>query len=128
LSKAFASADFFLFPSTTETFGNVVLEAMASGLIPIVSDKGASKENIVEDITGFVISNNDPKEYKLILERLIENSALSQKIRNNILKLVSNLDERSLLLEMVEKFSLDYLSRKQLEEVYVWGQENPTTQ
>jgi hypothetical protein len=32
------------------------------------------------------------------------------------------------LLEMVEKFSLDYLSRKQLEEVYVWGQKNPTTQ
>lgn len=128
LSKAFASADFFLFPSTTETFGNVVLEAMASGLIPLVSDKGASKENIVEDITGFVISNNDPKEYKLILERLIENPGLSQKLRNNILKLVSNLDERSLLLEMVEKFSLGCLSKKQLEEVYVWSRENPTTQ
>jgi glycosyltransferase involved in cell wall biosynthesis len=105
LSKAFASADFFLFPSTTETFGNVVLEAMASGLIPLVSDKGTSKENIVEDIIGFVISNNDPKEYKLIFKRLIENPVLSQKIRNNILKLVSNLDERNLLLEMIENLA-----------------------
>jgi hypothetical protein len=32
------------------------------------------------------------------------------------------------LLEMIEKFSLDYLSKKQLEEVYIWDGEKPTTQ
>jgi len=52
LSKAYASADIFLFPSTTETFGNVVLEAMASGLVPLVPDKGGAKEHITHGQNG----------------------------------------------------------------------------
>jgi glycosyltransferase involved in cell wall biosynthesis len=42
LSKAYASSDVFLFPSTTDTFGNVIVEAMASGVPVVVSDKGGS--------------------------------------------------------------------------------------
>lgn len=44
LSEAYASADIFSFPSTTETFGNVVLEAMASGVAVIAPDIGATTE------------------------------------------------------------------------------------
>src|SRR5439155_3460569 len=40
LASAYASADIFVFPSTTDTFGNVVIEAQASGLPVIVSDLG----------------------------------------------------------------------------------------
>ena len=43
LAAAFASADLFLFPSTTDTFGNVIIEAMASGLPCIVSDHGRAE-------------------------------------------------------------------------------------
>jgi glycosyltransferase involved in cell wall biosynthesis len=44
LAEAYASADVFLFPSTTETFGNVVLEAMASGLAVISHHEGPTTE------------------------------------------------------------------------------------
>jgi len=46
LSEAFASADVFLFPSTTDTFGNVMLEAMASGLPVIGADVGPTREQL----------------------------------------------------------------------------------
>ena len=44
LATAYASADVFVFPSTTDTFGNVILEAQACGLPVVVSDSGGPKE------------------------------------------------------------------------------------
>jgi glycosyltransferase involved in cell wall biosynthesis len=49
LSEAYAAADVFAFPSITETFGNVVLEAMASGLAVIAPDIGATTEYATPD-------------------------------------------------------------------------------
>jgi glycosyltransferase involved in cell wall biosynthesis len=54
VATAMASADVFLFPSRTDTLGNVVLEAQASGVPVLVSDAGGPRENIVEGETGFV--------------------------------------------------------------------------
>jgi glycosyltransferase involved in cell wall biosynthesis/predicted metal-dependent phosphoesterase TrpH len=59
LCKAYASADVFVFPSTTDTFGNVVLEAQASGLPVIVSDQGGPKELLQDGLSGFVVNTNN---------------------------------------------------------------------
>ena len=48
LSEAYASADLFAFPSITETFGNVTLEAMACGL-PVVAARATGSESLVAD-------------------------------------------------------------------------------
>ncbi|MBI2301075.1 MAG: glycosyltransferase family 1 protein [Armatimonadetes bacterium] len=54
LAEAYASADLFAFPSRSETFGNVVLEAQASGLPAVVSDAGGPREIIEPGRTGLV--------------------------------------------------------------------------
>ncbi len=59
LCIAYASSDVFVFPSTTDTFGNVVLEAQASGLPVIVSDEGGPKELMKDGVTGLSISSNN---------------------------------------------------------------------
>lgn len=71
LSFVYASSDIFVFPSTTDTFGNVVLEAQASGIPVIVTDKGGPHENIVENRTGWVVKADDPKDLIEAIQRMI---------------------------------------------------------
>ncbi len=54
LAEAYADMDLFVFPSETDTFGNVVLEALASGVPELVTDKGGPKFLVREGATGFV--------------------------------------------------------------------------
>lgn len=59
LSRALASADVKLFPSTTDTWGNAPLEAQASGVPVIVSDVGGPAELMDDGITGFKVAGRD---------------------------------------------------------------------
>src|SRR4029077_5555118 len=54
LATAYASADIFVFPSTTDTFGNVILEAQACGLPVVVSDSGGPKELVADKANGLI--------------------------------------------------------------------------
>lgn len=57
VAEAMASADLFVFPSRTDTAGNVVLEAQASGLPVLVTDEGGPRENLVDGHTGVVCAS-----------------------------------------------------------------------
>lgn len=59
LARHYASGDLFLFPSLTETFGNVTLEALASGLPVIACDYAAAREHVRDGDTGARIAPGD---------------------------------------------------------------------
>jgi phosphatidylinositol alpha 1,6-mannosyltransferase len=59
LARAYANMDLFVFPSHTDTFGNVVLEALSSGVPAIVTPDGGPHYIITEGQTGFVAKDQD---------------------------------------------------------------------
>ena len=80
LAEAYASADLFVFPSTTDTFGNVVLEAQASGLPVIVSDKGGPMENIHPGRTGLVVRGRDADDLARAMLELCADPARAKRM------------------------------------------------
>jgi len=59
LAQAYASMDLFVFPSHTDTFGNVVLEALASGVPAIVTPDGGPRYIVQEGVTGHIAPDPD---------------------------------------------------------------------
>ncbi len=92
LSQVYASSDIFLFPSTTETFGNVVLEALSSGLPAVVSDVNGSREIVEKSNAGLVAKARDASSFYQHCKRLVQNQPLYETLRNNGLKFA---EERS---------------------------------
>jgi glycosyltransferase involved in cell wall biosynthesis len=71
VAEVFAAADAFVFPSRTDTAGNVVLEAQASGLPVVVSDAGGPRENLVDGSTGVVCRGQTADEWADAISRVI---------------------------------------------------------
>lgn len=63
LATAFASADVFVFPSVTDTFGNVVIEAQSCGLPCVVTDVGGPKDLVESGVTGHIARGSDAKDF-----------------------------------------------------------------
>lgn len=80
LSELYASADIFLFPSISESYGNVVLEAMASGLPCVLADGGGSRDFVEQGVNGFKCSPNDDAEYVEKIELLLRDNAFRRQL------------------------------------------------
>ena len=80
LATLYASADAFVFLSGTETFGNVVIEAQASGLPVIVAERGATSEHVVDGTTGFALDPRDHDGVRRAMARLIREPELRSRM------------------------------------------------
>jgi glycosyltransferase involved in cell wall biosynthesis/predicted metal-dependent phosphoesterase TrpH len=89
LATAYASADIFVFPSTTDTFGNVILEAQACGVPVVVSDSGGPKELVEDKANGLITRSHDVDDFARAIRALITNPALRERMgksaRNSVI-------------------------------------------
>jgi glycosyltransferase involved in cell wall biosynthesis len=76
LGRAYANMDLFAFYSETDTFGNVVLEALASGVPAVVTNKGGPKFIVDHGRSGFICSSDE--EFTAAVLRLISSSSLQR--------------------------------------------------
>jgi len=80
LAKSYANSDVFFFPSDTETFGNVTLEAMASGLPCVVADAVGSKSLVDHEENGYLAPVENTDLFYSYIEKLVLNPDLRKKM------------------------------------------------
>jgi glycosyltransferase involved in cell wall biosynthesis len=81
LSTAYASSDVFLFPSVTDTFGNVLLEAMASALVVVAADAGNTRE-LVGDNRGRIVQVAEHGALSSVLRQLLVDAHARAALRD----------------------------------------------
>jgi phosphatidylinositol alpha 1,6-mannosyltransferase len=105
LSVAYASADILLFPSPTETFGNVVQEAIASGLPAVVSDEGGCQEIVRGTGGGLVAKARSARSFYEACHRLLTDEAFYRQVRETGLKNIAGRDWESVNQAILDEYA-----------------------
>jgi glycosyltransferase involved in cell wall biosynthesis len=82
LAQHYASGDIFLYPSLTETYGNVTVESMASGLATVAFDYAAARQHIHHDLNGLLVPYADTDAFIVQSKALISDMARVNRLRN----------------------------------------------
>jgi len=104
LAGIYASCDIFVFPSPTETFGNVVLEAMASGLPVIAANAGGVKDTVKDRINGLLFNPGDASQLSNLISEIIENVDIKNDLRENSRKTVLERSWKSIFDGLVDTY------------------------
>ncbi|MFB5191545.1 glycosyltransferase family 4 protein [Alicyclobacillus fastidiosus] len=92
LAEAYASADAFLFPSTTETLGLVLFEAMATGLPVLAADSPPTREVLENGRAGFIFDSSSDASMIELVRQLVTDSERRNQIRERGLQIAKTLD------------------------------------
>lgn len=111
LAQHYASGDIFLYPSLTETYGNVTVEAMASGLATIAYDYAAARQHIQHDVNGLLVPFADTDAFVTQACAVVSDMDRVQRLRLAARQTVESLTWEHIMGEM-EAVLLDIV-RKQ---------------
>ena len=104
LSTAYASSDVFLFPSETETFGNVTLEAMASGLAVVAADAAGTASLIDNERTGLLCPPRDEAAFLNATRRVAQDLGLRARLGSAAVASARAYDWAAVLKGMVTNY------------------------
>jgi len=117
LAKIYASCDIFIFPSVTETFGNVILEAMASGIPVIAANAGGPSDIIQQGKTGILVKPKSETAFLDAIESLKNDQNFKNSLVNNALAYAGSQEWQSLgkeffdsIIQTVQSKSIEKLS------------------
>jgi glycosyltransferase involved in cell wall biosynthesis len=113
LAAHYASGDVFLFPSVTETFGNVTLEAMASGLAVVAYDYAAAHEHLVQGESGLLAPLHDGRAFQELAAQVSTDPMLRFRLQRNARLAAERIDWD----EVVEHF--ESALRRQIEQLEI---------
>ena len=100
LAQHYASGDIFLYSSLTETYGNVTIEAMASGLATVAYDYAAARQHILHDVNGLLVPFADTDAFVAQSRGLISDMARVQRLRITARQTVESLTWEHIMSEM----------------------------
>jgi glycosyltransferase involved in cell wall biosynthesis len=104
LAESFASSDIFVFPSTTETFGLVTLEAMAAGLAPIAAKIGGATGIIQEGISGLFAKPLNGEDLANGVQKLLDNKPLRQELAAGAFQRAQEFSWENILSQLFDSY------------------------
>jgi len=104
LSEAYASSDILFFPSSTEVFANTTLEAISSGLIPILADVGGIKILIENKNIGLLCEPKNSDDFYTKTNTLLDNPQLQNEIRVNGANFIKNFTCEKVFDDIYKKY------------------------
>jgi phosphatidylinositol alpha 1,6-mannosyltransferase len=109
LARAYANMDLFAFPSETDTYGNVISEALASGTPVVVTSKGGPKYQVQSGITGFVAA--DEKDFLARVKFLMTNSEQHVRFREACRAWADGRSWNCVLDDLLEAYQVSFSSQ-----------------
>jgi glycosyltransferase involved in cell wall biosynthesis len=106
LAEVYSATDLFIFPSSTETFGNVVLEALASGTPVIGANSGGVKNIISTGVTGYLCTPGNAEDFTTRIVQLLNHDRLRVEMGENARQYALTQKWEEIFDDMINHYSI----------------------